>query len=61
MTLTQDHGCVVDKQKFACLRDKVRPTHWITTKRGSFVALIIAWLDYGEILLETVNLANFLN
>ena len=47
MTLTQGHGCGINWQKFACLRDKVRTTHRITTKRGSFVALVmvITWLD----------------
>ena len=62
MTLTQGHGCGIDYQKFACLRDKVRTTHQITIKRGSFIVLVmvITWLDFGEILLETVILANFL-
>ena len=34
----------------------------ITTKHGSYVALVmvITWLDFGEILLKTVILANFL-
>ena len=46
-------------EKFACLRDKVRTTHPITTKHGSFIALVlvITWLDFGEVLLETVILA----
>ena len=37
-------------------------THWITTKYGSFVALImfVSWLHFREVLLETVILANFL-
>ena len=54
MTLTQGQGCGVDYQKFACLRDKMRITHRITTKRGSFAALVmfITWLDFGEILLN---------
>ena len=32
----------------------------ITTKRGSFIALVmvITWLDFGDVLLETVILAN---
>ena len=34
MTLTQGHGCGIDYQKFACLCNKVRTTHWITTKHG---------------------------
>ena len=60
MTLTQGHGCGVDQQKFACLHDKVRTTHRITTKHGSCVALVmvIIWLDFD--LLKTVILANFL-
>ena len=34
--------------KFACLCDKMRTTHWITTKHGSFIALVmvITWLDF---------------
>ena len=62
MTLTQGHRCGIDYQKFACLRDKVRTSHRITTKRCSFVALVmrITWLDFGEILLKVVMLANFL-
>ena len=62
MTLTQGHVCGIDKQKIACLRDKVRTTHWITTKRSSFIAvgMVITWLYFGEVLLETFILANFL-
>ena len=62
VTLTQGHGCSIDYQKFACLRDKVRTTHRITTKHGSAIALVmvITWLDFGEVLLETLILANFL-
>ena len=61
MTLTQGHNCGIDYQKFACLHDKVRTIHQITTKRGSFIALVmfITWLDFGYVLLETVILANF--
>ena len=29
------HGCDIDKQKFACLQDKVRTTQPITTKLSS--------------------------
>ena len=49
MTLTQGHGCGIHLQIFACLRDKVRTTHRITTKRNSIVALVmvITWLDFG--------------
>ena len=62
MTLTQGHGCDIDKQKFACLHDKVRTTHPITTQLGSYISLVmfITWLDFGEILLEKLFLANFL-
>ena len=60
MTLTQGHCCGIDYQKCACLHDKVRTTHWITTKRCSFVALVPTWLDFGEILTKTNILANFL-
>ena len=46
----------------ACLHDKVRTTHPITTKRNSFIALvmIITLLDYEEVLLETLILNIFL-
>ena len=39
---------------------KVRTTHPITTKNGSFIALVmvITWWDFGEVLLKTVILAN---
>ena len=62
MTLTQGRGGGIDYQTFACLRDKVRTNHRITTKHGSFIALgmVITWLDFGEVLLETFILANFL-
>ena len=61
MTLTQGHGCDIDKQKFACLQDKVRTTQPITTKLGSDIplAVLITWLDFGEILLETLFFAKF--
>ena len=56
MTLTQGHGCDIDKHKFACLQDKVRTTQPITTKLGSDIPLVmpITWLDFGWILLETL-------
>ena len=62
MTLTQGHGCDIDKQKFACLQDKVRTTQPITTKLGSYTPLVmvITWLDFGGILLEILFLPNFL-
>ena len=62
MTLAQGDGCGVDKQKFPCLRDKVRTTHRITTNRTRNVALVmvITWLDFEGIRLNTVILANFL-
>ena len=46
----------ISKNLFVCY--KVRTTHRITTKRGSFVALVmvITWLDFGKLLF----LANFL-
>ena len=37
MTLTQGHGCGIDWYKFACLHDKVRTTHPITTRLGSYI------------------------
>ena len=41
----------------------MRTIHQITSKRVSFVALVmvITWLDFGEILLKSVILANFLS
>ena len=62
MTLTQGHSFGIDKQKFACPRDKVRTTPRITTNHGSFIALVmvITWLNFGEVLLQTFILANFL-
>ena len=40
----------------------MRTTHRITSKHYSFITLVIVitWLDFGEVLLETVILANFL-
>ena len=40
----------------------MRTTSPITTKRDNFIALVmnITWSDFGEVLLETVILANFL-
>ena len=54
MTLTQGHGCDIEKQIFACLQDKVRTTQPITTKLGSYIppVMLITWLDFGGILLE---------
>ena len=62
MTLTQDHGCDIDKQKLACLQDKVRTTQQITTKLDSYIPLVmlITRLDFGGILLETLFLPDFL-
>ena len=62
MTLTQGHSYGIDYQKFACLRNKVRTTHRITTKHYSLIALVmvITWLDFGDVLLETFILAHFL-
>ena len=49
MTLTQGHGCGTDWHKFACLHDKVRSTHPITTILNSYIALamLITWLHLG--------------
>ena len=60
--LTQGHGCDIDKQKFACLQDKVRTTPSITTKLCSFISLVMVMTSYefGRILLETLFWANFL-
>ena len=54
MTLTQGHGCDIDKQNFACLQNKVRTTQPITTKLSSYIPLVmlITWLDFEGILLE---------
>ena len=62
MTLTQVHSCDIDKQKFACLQDKVRTTQPITTKLKNYMPLVIfiTWLDFERILLETLFLPNFL-
>ena len=61
MTLTQGHGCGIDKHKFACLQDKVRMTQPITTTLGGYISLVmlITWLDFGGIPVETVIFANF--
>ena len=55
MTLTQGHGCDIDKQKISCLQDQVRTTQPITTKLDSYIPLgmVITWLEYGGILVET--------
>ena len=47
VTLTQGHGCDIDKQKFAYLQDKVRTTQPITTKLGRYITLVmvITWWD----------------
>ena len=60
VTLTQGHGCDIDKQKLACLLDKVITTQPITTKLGSYISLVmvITWLDFGGILFETFFFAN---
>ena len=46
VAFTQGHGCDIDKQKFACLQDKVRTTQLIITKLGSYIPLVmlITWL-----------------
>ena len=45
------------------LRDKVRTNHWITPKHYSIMALamVITCLDFGEVVLKTVILANFIS
>ena len=47
VTLTQGHGCDIDKQKFACLQGKVKTTQPITAKLSSDIPLvmIITWLE----------------
>ena len=56
------HGCAINKQKFACLQDKVRTTQPITTKLSMAISVVmlITWLDFKGILLETLILPNFL-
>ena len=41
VTLTQGHGCDIDKHKFACLQDKVRTTQLIITKLGIYIPWIM--------------------
>ena len=62
MTLNQGHGCGIDKQKFACLQDKVTTAQPIITKLGSYITLVmlITWFDFGGMLEETLILANFI-
>ena len=54
VTLTQGHSCGIDKQKIAFLQDKMRTTHTVTAKLGRYIplAMLITWLDFGEILFE---------
>ena len=56
VTLTQGHGCDIDKQKFACLQDKVRTIQRISPKLCRYISLVmvITWLDFGGILFETL-------
>ena len=44
----------LSNKKIACLYDKVRITHPITTKLGSYIALVplMTWLELSVILLE---------
>ena len=51
MTLTQGHGCDVDKQKIAYLQDKVRTTQPIATKLDCYI-LIWSWSTSDKILEE---------
>ena len=62
VTLTQGQGCDIDKQKFACLQNKVRIIQLIITKLGNYIPLvmIITWLHFGRIQFETFFFANFL-
>ena len=62
MTLTQGHSCGIDKQKFACLLDKVRNNHPITTERNSFIAVVmfITCWNFEGVLLTNFILVNFL-
>ena len=48
-------------KKFVCLQDKVRITQLITTKLGRYISLVmvITWVGFGGILLETLFLAYF--
>ena len=52
--------CDIDKQKFACLQNKVRTTQPITTRFCSYIPLVISWLDFGGILLEALSCQNIL-
>ena len=58
MTLTQGYGCGIDKQKFACLHNKVRTTHSITTKRVSYAPLVML-ISYYLIRLWINSFGNF--
>ena len=42
-------------RKIACLPDKVRTTNLIAIQLGSYIPIVmlITWLDFGEIILET--------
>ena len=57
-----EHGYGIAKQKFACLQGLVRTTHPIITKLCSYIslAMLITWIDFGEIPLENLFLPNFL-
>ena len=41
VTLTRGPGCDIDKQKFACLQDKVRTTQPINTKLCSYIPRVM--------------------
>ena len=53
VTFIQGHGCDIDKQKFACLQDKVRITQLITTKLGSYIPLVMLITWWGQTLYWT--------
>ena len=59
--LTEGHDCDIDKQKFACLQDKVRTTQPITTKICTYIPLVmvITWLDFGWIAVGNLFFAKF--
>ena len=61
MTLTQGHGCGLDKQKFAYLQDKVRTTQPIITNLGSYIpqVMLITLFDCKEFCCKLL-LPNFL-
>ena len=45
-TLTQGHSCDIDKQKFACLQNKVKTTQPITTTLSSYIILVMVITNF---------------